>query len=95
MDAASLGSETLEADMPQSSCSGAAQETGTVLGYLAQFLQLAAFYLDGPLLHTLGLQGSTSSIWAPRSFWDPEAPTEGSVHPLHVCSGAAGATAAS
>ncbi|CAL8469761.1 g9303 [Coccomyxa elongata] len=72
-----------------------AQETGTVLGYLAQFLQLAAFYLDGPLLHTLGLQGSTSSIWAPRSFWDPEPPTEASVHPLHVRSGAAGATAAS
>ncbi len=27
-----------------------------MLGYLAQFLHLAAFYLDGPLLHTIGLQ---------------------------------------
>lgn len=32
------------------------QETGTVLGYLTLFLNLAAYYLDGPLLHALGFQ---------------------------------------
>ena len=37
-----------------STCSYALQETGTVLGYLTLFLHLAAHYLGGPLLHTLG-----------------------------------------
>ncbi|KAK9907569.1 hypothetical protein WJX75_006157 [Coccomyxa subellipsoidea] len=71
-----------------------AQETGTVLGCLAQFLHLAAFYLDGPLLHTLGLQGSTSSLWVPRSFWEAGPPTENAVHHLHIRSGAHTAAAA-
>lgn len=75
-------------------CLGVAQETGTVLGYLAQFLNLAAFYFDAPLLHTLGLQGSTSSLWVPRSFWDPHAPTESAIHHLHIRSAASAATAA-
>ena len=65
-----------------------------MLGCLAQFLHLAAFYLDGPLLHTLGLQGSTSSLWVPRSFWEAGPPTENAVHHLHIRSGAHTAAAA-
>ena len=37
-------------------CCAGGQETGTALGYLALFLNLAAFYLDGPLLHVIGFQ---------------------------------------
>ena len=60
------------------------QETGTVLGYLTLFLHLAAHYLRGPLLHTLGFQGSTSALWVPTSFWEAGAPTEAARHLLHV-----------
>ena len=55
-----------------------------MLGYLTLFLHLAAHYLGGPLLHTLGFQGSTSALWVPTSFWDADPPTEGARHRLHV-----------
>ena len=60
------------------------QDTGTVLGYLTLFLHLAAHYLGGPLLHTLGFQGSTSALWVPKSFWEGDPPTEAARHRLHV-----------
>jgi hypothetical protein len=71
------------------------QETGTVLGYLTLFLHLAAHYLGGPLLHTLGFQGSTSALWVPMSFWEAESPAEGARYRLHVQPGSAMSPAAS
>jgi hypothetical protein len=64
-----------------------------VLGYLTLFLHLAAFYLDGPLLHTLGFQGSTSALWVPKSFWDADLPSEAARHRLHVHAGTGSAAA--
>ena len=42
----------------------------TGLGYMSLFLNLAARYLDGPVLHLLSFQNSTSSLWTPGSFWE-------------------------
>ena len=55
-----------------------------MLGYLTLFLRLAADYLGGPLLHTLGFQASTSALWVPKSFWDAGPPAEAARHLLHV-----------
>ena len=55
-----------------------------MLGYLTLFLRLAADYLGGPLLHTLGFQASTSALWVPKSFWDAGPPTDAARHLLHV-----------
>jgi hypothetical protein len=40
------------------------------LGYLLQFLDLAAHYLDSPVFHVLCFQASTSQMYFPNRFWD-------------------------
>ena len=55
-----------------------------MLGYLTLFLRMAGDYLGGPLLHTLGFQGSTSALWGRTSFWEAGPPSEAARHLLHV-----------
>lgn len=38
------------------------------------------------------IQGSTSSLWVPRSFWDADAPKEAAKHRLHIQAGTNGAS---
>ncbi len=53
------------------------QEVGTALGLCIKALQMAADIMGGPVLAKLGLQASTSTIWLPRSFWNPKPPRSG------------------
>ncbi|KAK9828173.1 hypothetical protein WJX74_001693 [Apatococcus lobatus] len=53
------------------------QEVGTALGLCATALQMAADTMGGPILAQLGLQASTSTIWLPRTFWNPKPPRSG------------------
>lgn len=53
------------------------QEVGTALGLCATALQMAADIMGGPILAQLGLQASTSTIWLPRTFWNPKPPRSG------------------
>ena len=53
------------------------QEVGTALGLCVTALQMAADIMGGPILAQLGLQASTSTIWLPRTFWNPKPPRSG------------------
>ncbi|KAK9830499.1 hypothetical protein WJX72_012100 [[Myrmecia] bisecta] len=57
-----------------------AQELGSALGYFILVLDLVAHYLGGPVLHHFSFRGSTSSLWAPKTFWDSHPPSSPSQH---------------
>ncbi|KAK3239953.1 hypothetical protein CYMTET_50159 [Cymbomonas tetramitiformis] len=60
-----------------------AKELAAALGYLLHFTNLAAKYLNAPMLHIAGFGASTSSIWQRHSFWDHRPALSNLEYPLY------------
>lgn len=61
-----------------------ASELAAALGYLLQFLQLAAKYLSAPVLHSSGFAVSSSKVWQRAGYWNHRPDSLSHVYPLYL-----------
>eukprot|EP00239_Pterosperma_sp_CCMP1384_P002767 CAMPEP_0197844434 /NCGR_PEP_ID=MMETSP1438-20131217/1417_1 /TAXON_ID=1461541 /ORGANISM="Pterosperma sp., Strain CCMP1384" /LENGTH=459 /DNA_ID=CAMNT_0043455207 /DNA_START=562 /DNA_END=1938 /DNA_ORIENTATION=+ len=66
------------------------KQVGAALGYLVQFVTLAAKYLATPLLHNPGFAASSSTVWQATSFWAQQPADPSLEFPMYILEAVAG-----